>query len=174
MRRSLSFLRVLPAVLQIAWILLLLGMVALAAGYFTQTPWQSHSGLVCLIVGYVIVILDMMNRKRHRGDAAGFYVGATVAPLIAVILLAFFALLVAIVLAVQSMVYGFSGSHAMRLLHFMGIVFAFLVVSGIPGIALKANPNHHTEDGTGQPAIGPGSKSEGSQNPQTESEGRSR
>lgn len=142
MSATIKLFTVLPGTLKIAWLLLLLGMVALATGYFTHTPWQSYSGLMALIVGYVIAILDMVNRKRHRGDAAGFYVGATVAPLIAVFILAFVALLGAIVLAIQSMIHGFSGSHAMHLLHFMGIIFAFLVVSGIPAIALKANPNN--------------------------------
>jgi hypothetical protein len=36
------------------------------------------------------------------------------------------------------MFHGFSGSNAMRLLHLLGILFAFLVVTGIPRIALKA------------------------------------
>jgi hypothetical protein len=153
MSAAIKLLTVLPATLKIAWLLLLFGMVAMATGYFTHTPWQSYLGLICLIVGYVIAILDMVNRRRHRGDAAGFYVGATVAPLIALIILAFVALLGAIVLAVQSMIHGFSGSHAIRLLHFLGIVFAFLVVSGIPGFALRPSPNTKTEqDGAGQPA----------------------
>ena len=156
MSATIKLLTVLPATLKIAWLLLLLGMVALATGYFTHTPWQSYSGLICLIVGYVIAILDLVNRKRHRDDAAGFYVGATVAPLIAVIILAFVALLGAIVLAIQSMIHGFSGSHAMRVLHFLGIIFAFLVVSGIPGLALRSSPNTKTEQGGGgQPATRP-------------------
>ena len=152
MNATIHLLKVLPAILKIAWMLLLLGMVALATGYFSYTPWQSYSGIGCLIVGYSIAILDMVNRKRHRGDAAEFYVGATVAPLISMMILAFVALIGAIVLAIQSMIHGFSGSHAMRLLHFLGIIFAFLIVTGIPGLALRVKLNNETEDGAGQPA----------------------
>ena len=45
--------------------------LVLAAGYFTRTAWQNYAGLSCLIFGYVVAILDMINRKRHRGQAAG-------------------------------------------------------------------------------------------------------
>ena len=131
MSATISLLRVLPTILKIAWILLLLGMAALATGYFSHTPWQSYSGLGCLIVGYAIVIVDMIKRKRHRGDAAGFYVGATLAPLIALMILSFVALIGTVFLAIESIIHGFSGSHAMRLLHFLGVILAFLVVSGI-------------------------------------------
>ncbi|SHJ11982.1 hypothetical protein SAMN02745181_1228 [Rubritalea squalenifaciens DSM 18772] len=141
MSATINLLRILPATLKIAWLLLLLGMLALAAGYFTHTPWQSYSGLVCLMGGYVMAILDMVNRKRHRGDAARFYVGVALAPLIAVIILAFVALLAAVVLAIHSWIHGFEGSYAMRLLHFLGIVFAFLLASGIPALALRSSPS---------------------------------
>jgi hypothetical protein len=142
---TIKLLTVLPATLKIAWLLLLIGLVALAAGYFTHTPWQSYSGLICLIVGFVIAFLDMEHRKKRRDEASGFYVGATVAPVISVAFVAFVALLGAIVLATQSMIYGFSGSSAMRLVHFLGVLFAFLVVSGIPGLALRSRPDTKTE-----------------------------
>jgi hypothetical protein len=145
MSATIKLITILPATLKVAWLLLLLGMVGLATGFFTQTPWQSHSGLFCLIFGYVIAILDMVYRKRHRGDAASFYVGAALTLLISVYILAFVALLFAITLAIYSLIFGFSGSSAMRLLHFMGIIFAFLVVSGIPRIALKAKPKNQLE-----------------------------
>jgi len=147
MSDTIKLFTVLPAVLRMAWGLLLFGMVALAAGYFTHTAWQSYTGLGCLILGYVIVILDMLNRRRHRGDAAGFYAAATVAPFIALWVLIFVAFLGAVVLAVQSMIHGFSGTYAMRLLHFLGIIFAFLIVSGIPVLALRACRNAKTEQG---------------------------
>ncbi|MGC6425559.1 MAG: hypothetical protein ACON5H_01020 [Akkermansiaceae bacterium] len=145
MNAIISLLKVLPPFLKIAWVLLLVGMLSLAAGYFTGTPWQSYSGLECLIVGYVMVILDMLKRERRRGDVAGFYAGAILAPLIALMILTFVALLGAIVLAVQSMRDGFSESHAMRLLHFLGILFAFLVVSGISTLAMGARAQKKTE-----------------------------
>lgn len=145
MSATIKLITILPTTLKIAWLLLLLGMVALATGFFTQTPWQSRSGLLCLIFGYVIAILDMVYRKRHRGDAADFYVGSTLALLISVYVFYFVAPLFAIALAIHSMIYGFSGSGAMRVLHFMGIIFAFLVVSRIPRIALKAKLKNQTE-----------------------------
>ena len=146
MRSSIQLFSIIPGVLRMAWALLLIGMVLLAGGYFTHTPWQSYAGLGCLILGYVIAILDMINRKRHRGEAAAFYAGATIAPIIALFCIIFVALVGAVVLAVQSFLNGFSGAHAMRLLHFTGIIFAFLVVSGIPGRALKATKDR-TEQG---------------------------
>jgi hypothetical protein len=78
-----------PATLQIAWALLLLGSVALSAGYFTQTPWQSLSGLLCFVFGYVIVILDMVYRKRPTSDEASFYGVAIVTQVVSVFILAF-------------------------------------------------------------------------------------
>ena len=145
MRAAIQLFTILPVVLRGAWALLLFGMILLAAGYFTQTPWQSYAGIGGLICGYVIAILDMIYRRRHRGDAAGFYVGATVAPIFALIILLFVGLLGAVVLAVQSIIYGFSGMHAMHLLHFVGLVFAFSIVIGIPALALRATPNDKTE-----------------------------
>ena len=136
-----------PATLQIGWALLLLGFVALSAGYFTQTQWQSLSGLLCFVVGYVIVILDMVYRKRPTSDEAFFYGVAIVTQVVSVFILAFMALLVAIFFAVYSAFYGFSSSHAMRLLHFLGIVYAYSVVMSIP-IAIrgfKAEPKNQTE-----------------------------
>ena len=173
MSATLKLLRVLPVFLKIAWILLLLGMITLAMGYFTRTPWQSYAGLGCLIAGYMLVIFDMAKRKRHRGEVAGFYVGTTVAPLIALPILAFAALVGAIVLAISSMIHGFSGSLAMRVLHFLGVILAFLVVSGIPGLALRTSPNTKTEqDGADQPATAPESKPEAEKKPELESNGR--
>ena len=136
-----------PATLQIGWALLLLGFVALSAGYFTQTQWQSLSGLLCFVVGYVIVILDMVYRKRPTSDEASFYGVAIVTQVVSVFILAFMALLVAIFLAVYSAFYGFSSSHAMRLLHFLGIVYAYLVVMSIPNVirGFKAEPKNQTE-----------------------------
>jgi len=136
-----------PATLQIAWALLLLGFVALSAGYFTQTPWQSLSGLLCFVFGYVIVILDMVYRKRTTSEAASFYGGAIVTQVVSVFILAFMALLGAIFFAVYSAFYGFSSSNAMRTLHFLGIVYAYLVVMGIPNAVrgFKAEPKNQTE-----------------------------
>ena len=138
MRASIKLFSLLPGVLKGAWGLLLVGMVSLAAGYFTRTPWQSYVGLGCLILGYSIAILDLLNRKRNRDKAAGFYAGAYLAPIATLVLLLLVALIGAIVLAVQSAIHGFSATHAMRMLHFLGIAFAFATVSGIPALALKA------------------------------------
>jgi len=57
------------------------------------------------------------------------------------------ALLGAIFFAVYSAFYGFSSSNAMRTLHFLGIVYAYLVVMGIPNAvrAFKAEPENQTE-----------------------------
>jgi hypothetical protein len=136
-----------PATLQIGWALLLSGFVALSAGYFTQTPWQSLSGLLCFIFGYVIVILDMVYRKRPTSEEAIFYGGAITTQVVSVFALAFVALLGAIFLAIYSAVYGFSSSHAIRLFHFLGIVYAYSVVMSIPNAvrALKAEPKNQTE-----------------------------
>ena len=138
MRASIQLFSFLPGALRVAWGLMLVGMIALAAGYFSRTPWQSYVGLGCLIIGYTIAILDMFNRKRNRDAAASFYVGATLAPLFALAFLILVALIAAVVLAVKSAIHGFSATHAMRLLHFLGIAFAFAMVSGIPGLALLA------------------------------------
>lgn len=145
MRASIKLFTIIPGVLRLAWALLLIGMIVLASGYFTHTPWQSYAGLGCLILGYVIAITDMINRKRHRGEASAFYVGAITAPIFALFFLLFVALIGTLVLAVQSLLNGFSETHAMRLLHFLGIIFAFLVVSGIPGLALRAKQKDRTE-----------------------------
>ena len=50
-------------------------------------------------------------------------------------------------LAVYSAFYGFSSSHAMRLLHFLGIVYAYSVVMSIPNAirGFKAEPTNQTE-----------------------------
>ena len=136
-----------PATLQIVWALLMLGFVALSAGYFTQTQWQNLSGLLCFVVGYVIVILDMVYRKRPTSDEAIFYGGAIVTQVVSVFILAFMALLGAIFLAVYSAFYGFSSSNATRFLHFLGIVYAYSVVMSIPNAfrAFKAEPKNQTE-----------------------------
>lgn len=159
MRASIKLFSIIPGVLRFAWALLLTGMVLLASGYFTYTPWQSYAGLGCLIFGYVIAIFDMFYRKRHRGDASAFYAGATTAPMIASFLILFIALLGALVLAVKSLIDGYSGAHAIRLLHFLGIIFAFLIVSGIPGLAFRAQQKNGTEqDAAEQPATAGESK----------------
>ena len=137
-----------PATLQIAWALLLLGFVALSAGYFTQTQWQSLSGLLCFVVGYVIVILDMVYRKRPTSDAASFYAAFLLAQVISAFSLAFLIVpLFAICLAILSTIYGFQSSNAMRLLHFLGIVYAYSVVTSIPNAirGFKAEPKNQTE-----------------------------
>lgn len=77
MHDAIRVLRVLPVVLKIAWLFLVLGMTALAAGFFMRTAWQSQTGLVCLISGYGIVLLDMLYRTKHRGTASGFCARAT-------------------------------------------------------------------------------------------------
>ena len=145
MRASIQLFSIIPGVLRFAWALLLIGMVLLASGYFAHAPWQSYAGLGCLIFGYVIAILDLIYRKRHRGEASAFYVGATTAPIIAFFCILFIALFGAVVLAVQTLLNGYSGTHSIRLLHFLGIIFAFLVVSGIPGLALRAQQKDGTE-----------------------------
>jgi hypothetical protein len=151
MRAIGKLLTILPVPLRIAWLLLCAGMVALATGYLTHTPWQSVSGLTALIVGHGIAILDFLFRKKHRKDAAGFYAGATMASLIAVIMLTFTALLGAIVLAVHSWIHGFHASNALRLLHLLAIVFAFLVVSGIPRVALRTGTHASADQDDGDP-----------------------
>ncbi|MGJ8695779.1 MAG: hypothetical protein ACSHYF_05635 [Verrucomicrobiaceae bacterium] len=148
MRASVKLFSIIPGVLRLAWALLLAGTVLLASGYFMYSPWQSYVGLGCVIFGYLIAIFDMFCRKRHRGEASAFYAGAITAPLIASFLILFIALLGALVLAVKSMISGYSAAHAIRLLHFLGIIFAFLVVSGIPGLALRARQK--VKNGTGQ------------------------
>ena len=147
----LKLLQALPATLKIAWLLLWTGLLALVAGFFMHVPWQSYSGLGCLIAGFVMAILDMRYRKKNRGDAAGFYLGATLSPVIAVIVLAFVALLFALVIAIQSMMHGFSVSNAMRVLHFMGVMFAFLIVTGIHRLALRSRPDANSSGGHPQP-----------------------
>jgi hypothetical protein len=138
MTAMIQLFRVLPAVLKMAWVLLLCGLVGLVAGYLSHVAWQSYVGLGGLGAGYLMVVLDMTLRKKRRSDAAGFYAGATAAPLIALMMLVVLAFFGAGTLAIFSMFHGFSGSNAMRLLHLLGIQFAFLVVTGIPRIALKA------------------------------------
>jgi hypothetical protein len=138
MTAMIQLFRMLPAVLQIAWVLLFSGMVALGVGYLSHVAWQSYVGLGGLGAGYLMVFLDMRMRKHRRSDAAGFYTGATAAPLIALMMLVVLALFGAGTLAIFSMFHGFSATNAMRLLHLLGILFAFLVVTGIPRIALKA------------------------------------
>lgn len=151
MRAIIKLHTILPVPLKIAWLLLGSGTVALVTGYLTHTPWQSVSGLTAWIVGYGIAILDFLKRKQHRADATGFYMGATLAPLIAVFVVAFAALLGTIVLAVHSWIHGFHASNALRLLHLLAILFAFLVVSGIPRWALRARTDAATDQGDGDP-----------------------
>ena len=146
----LKLLKALPATLKIAWLLLWMGLLALAAGYFMRTPWQSYSGLACLTAGFVMAMLDMRFRKANRGDAAGFYLGTTLEPGFAAMVCAFVALICALIIAIQSMMHGFSASGTMRLLHFLALVFAFLIVTGIHTLALRsrtdANPSRgHSE-----------------------------
>ena len=138
MRAIVKLLTILPVPLKIAWLLLCAGTVALATGYLTHTPWQGGSGLMALILGYGIAVLDFLKRKKHRADAGGFYMGATMASMIAVLIVTFAALLGAIVLTIHSWIHGFHVSNVLRLLNLLVIVFAFLVVSGIPRWALRS------------------------------------
>lgn len=149
---------ILPAILKSAWALLVLGMIALAAGYFSHIPWLSYLALGCLISGYTIVIIDMIYRRKHRGRAAGFYAASTVAPIVALFVIVFVALIGAIVLAVQSALYGYSKAHALHLLHFLGIIFAFLVISLISGLALQGNPTVEAEANEDEAAASQGPK----------------
>lgn len=126
---------------------MLLGVIALAAGYFNRSPWQSYLGLGGMILGYGIVILDLFKRKKGRDAAAGFYTAATMAPIFALTMLLLVTLIAALVLAVQSARHGFSATHAIRLLHFLGILFAFAIVSGIPAVALKATQEKQNDEG---------------------------
>lgn len=66
-------------------------------------------------------------------------------------ILAFFALIGAMALAIYSIIHGFEGSRALSLLHLLGVIFAVLIVALIPGVAVRANPNTKTEqDGAEQ------------------------
>lgn len=135
--QSLQLFRTLPGALKVIWALLLVGMVMLALGYWRYNPIESYVGLGCLLLGYTCAILDLLLRKSRRQDACGFYVAITVVPLMAFFFTLIVAFLAALVLAYQSLIHGFSSSGAIHLLHFVGVVFAFLVVSGIPALSCR-------------------------------------
>lgn len=127
--------------------------VAVAAGYFAHTPGQSDTGIVGMIAGKVTVIIDMTQKRRHGGEAAGFSAAAAAALLFALMITAMVRPLAAVVPANQPTMHGSSGSHAMRLLHCIGVILPFLIVTGIPGPALRSNPEAGTQPGgTGPPA----------------------
>ena len=157
----LRLVKILPPTLKVSWGFFLIGFLALTVALFTATSWQSYGGLGCLVVGYIVFIIDQINPNRTKGDAAraGFYGGLIGATLVALIGVIVSALILAIVFGVTSLIDKSIPLTVIQSLHIVGVLFAFLVVSGVPRIALKAKNETETEQGgAGQPATRPESK----------------
>jgi hypothetical protein len=131
--------KILPPTLKVSWGLFLIGFLALTVALFTATSWQSYGGLGCFVVGYVVFIIDGVNTNRTNGDAgrAGFYGGLIGATLVGLIGAIVSALILAIVFGVASLIDRAVPLTMMQSLHIVGVLFAFLVVSSVPRIALK-------------------------------------
>ena len=138
---TLRLIRQLPPVAKLSWLLLVTGLILAASGFLMEIPWQGYSGLSCLITGYLLAILDMIFRKRRRTEAAGFYTGLLVAPILATFIFLFVGLLAGVVLLVTSFLHGWSADHGLQMLHYLGILFAFMVIIAIPAIAVRAEPS---------------------------------
>jgi hypothetical protein len=132
-----------PVVLKTVWGLLVVGMILLIAGYFTQTAWQSLTGFAVSVVAYAGTGVDMMTRRSRLDAAAAFYTGLTLAMLVSLYVVLLFGFVGAITLAAVSLVDAaeedLNISRGMRMLHFLGVVYATLVVCTIPSIARRVS-----------------------------------
>ena len=117
----------------------------LITGYFTRIAWQSFVGSGLLVSGYGLALLDVFLRKKRRDDASTFHIAAIVSPIVGVFLLVLTGFLGAIVLLIHSWIYGYSSTNTLRLLHFLGILYAFIVVTGIVGLASRGAKRRKTD-----------------------------
>ena len=153
--------KILPPTLKVSWGFFLIVFLALTVALFTANSWQSYGGLGCLVVGYIVFIIDGINPNRTKGDAgrAGFYgglIGSTLAGLIGAIVSA---LILAIVFGITSIIEKSIPLTVMQSLHIVGWLFALPLVLGVPKLVIKAKNKAATEKGgVGQPATRPGSK----------------
>ena len=128
----------LPWSLKLSWGLLWVSVMTLAFGYFLSLAVWSWFGLACLVLGYAWALLDLSGRKAMREVAAPFYVGLVTSPMMALFPGLLLLVLAGVVWVVRSYPDDFSLGQALRLLHFVGILVAFALVSGIGSIALRS------------------------------------
>jgi len=141
--------KILPPTLKVSWAFFLIGFLALTVALFTANSWQSYGGLGCLVVGYIVFIIDGINPNRTKGDTgrAGFYgglIGSTLAGLIGAIVSA---LILGIVFGISSMIEKSIPLTVMQSLQIVGWLFALPLVLGVPKLVIKAKNKAVTERG---------------------------
>ena len=137
--------RALPGALQFAWGVLWIGVAALATGYFLEEASWSWAGLGCFLGGYGVAIIDLFVRKEKRSEAASFYTAITIAPLLSAFLAIFVLVIAGVVWVIRSLPDDFSAAHALRLLHFAGVLTAFSIATGISSVMRRGEGESEEE-----------------------------
>lgn len=124
MKNYWTMLRSLPALLRLVWGMMLLGWPLAFAGMFLRSTWIASTGGGLLVAGFALAVADLLLRERHRDRAAGFHTGLCLGAVTGVVIMAFVAVLCLATYLVVGFVHGFSLAYGLRLLAFMGLLYA--------------------------------------------------
>ena len=138
MKGRFHFLKTLPPVLKVSWLVLVFGAVGLVLGYLTAWGWMSFVGLGLLFLGPLIAFFNMRSRREEQELGAGFYTGILVAPVVGFLVFILLLLAVAVVILLDWFLgKGFSGRGVMHVLHLGGVLVGVLMVAVIPPLTFR-------------------------------------
>ncbi|GAA5480084.1 hypothetical protein Hhel01_03606 [Haloferula helveola] len=127
-------LRRIPTKLRVAWLLLVVGIILLAIGLIRHALAYDLAGAACVIMGMGISVIDMFVGRKTRGS--GFHGGIFLSALISAIVVGWIVLpLAVIVWGIMSLIHGFEWGPTFGVIRFIGIIFLYLTVAGIPRMA---------------------------------------
>lgn len=147
---SCRLIRDLPLVPKLAWIAMLFGLPLLAYGFLAEQSGAAKAGLAIGGGGYALALVNAFLMRGLPSDGGGGFQAAVVLVSFfsAVVVLAV-ALLFGLVIAIMAVFDRASASGVIRTLKFLGILYGFLVVSGLPSLALR--DGGATDEGDGRP-----------------------
>ena len=121
----------LPVELRLVWGMMLLGWPLGFGGMLLRSEWAEWTGGGLLIAGFALAVADFRLRQRNRELAESFHFNLLIGAVTGVLVMAFVSVLCLATFVVIGMIHGFSLAFGLRLLAFMGLLYAGGIISTI-------------------------------------------